>query len=57
MGNSSSNGNLGESLSFTCDKIGESANKRVLGVYIDDSLLPNAGIVVVGMECNIDFSL
>lgn len=56
MGGSSSS-NAGQSLSFTCEKIGESANKKVIGIYIDDALLPNAGVVVVGQECKSPFSL
>jgi hypothetical protein len=51
MGNSPDTTKPNQSDTFLCEKISESANKQIKGIHVDDSQLPNTGIIVVGFEC------
>ena len=51
-GNTSKFGAFKDSISFKSEKLGQSATKKIKGIYLDETLLPDAGIFVVGTECN-----
>lgn len=54
-GSASKPGDFQDSVSFKPDKVAISASKKIKGLHIDETMLPNAGIFVVGTECIMNY--
>ena len=45
-----------DSVSFKPDKTSQSLNKKIKNIHVDESMFPEAGLFVIGTECNPAFS-
>lgn len=50
-GTPSKTGDFQDTVSFKPDKVAQSVSKKIKGLHVDETMLPNAGIFVVGTEC------
>lgn len=41
-----------DSVSFKPDKTSQSLNKKIKNIHVDESMFPEAGLFVIGTECN-----